>query len=52
MSVNSSYSLEFELNVAHKKFGIIELLLEGKQYLIEGKKGRIFERYRSCRKYF
>ena len=31
MSVNSSYSLAFKLNVSHKKGGIMELLLECKQ---------------------
>ena len=52
MSVNSGYSLAFELNVPHTKFGIMELLLESKQHLIEGKKELVFELYRSCRKRF
>ena len=52
MSVNSGYSFAFELNVSHTKFGIIKLLLECKQYLIEEKKEELSELFRSCRKHF
>ena len=43
MSVNSGYSLAFELHVSHTVVGIMELLQECRQYLIRGKKERTFE---------